>query len=148
VLIVDLFPIAPELLIEDVVLPNFEIAIIQRNHFPCLADNLEVFCDTLEEIKSAILKEKDAGCNLTFALSWTRDVNEGNGHIGIVTGVARAIEVDFEVVDIFISEFEDSLLLRWLNVVDACFSRAQNVYVATLNVRKVAREGLWGDFSI
>jgi len=83
----------------------------------------------------------EAGFHLTLALSWTSDVKERNSHIGIVTGVARIIKVDFEVIDIFISEFEDSLILGWLDEVGARSPLAQNQNVATVYVGKIG-EGL------
>jgi hypothetical protein len=102
-------------------------------------DNLEILCDTFEEIKVRIIKKKHAGCHLTLALSWTSNVKEGNSHIGIVTGGARIVKVGFEVVDIFISEFEGSLILGWLDEVGALPSLAQNDKVAAIYMGKVGK---------
>lgn len=92
-----------------------------------------------------MLEQKKASWNLTLALSWTSDVEERNGHIGIVTGVARIIKVDFEVIDIFILEFKESLILGWLDEVGPRPPLAKNEYIAAVYVGKIV-DGLRSNF--
>jgi len=59
--------------------------------------------------------KNDVDCHLTLGLGWASDIEEGNVHIGVMTGITGISKVDLEVIDILIPEFEGSLVLCGLD---------------------------------